>query len=63
MRRWLERQPGHKGEERVGGGQGAVGKSKGHRYVAGQGLRQQGGHTLARTGQRGGRLEGVARCG
>lgn len=61
-RRWLERQPGYEGEERVGGGgHGAVGKSQGHRHVAGQGLGQQAGHTLARAGQRGCRFEAVAR--
>jgi len=56
------RHPGDEGEERVGGGHGTVGESKGHRHVAGQGLGQQAGHTLASTGQRGCGFEGMARC-
>lgn len=44
------RHPGYEGEERVGGGHTAVGKRKAHGHVAGQGLGQQTGHTLTRTG-------------
>lgn len=61
-RRWLERHPRDEGEKRVGAAHGTVGKSEGHRHVAGQGLGQQAGHALACTGQRGREFEGMAQC-